>query len=108
MARRYHSVAETMLDESKADFHNSKLAFKFESLARTALQILRSPKEWAANLDVTSQQVSQWKNGAKIPTERRMEIVTKAKIFFCDLNRIEDEIDRALLAAYGPADKGRF
>lgn len=82
------------------------LTFKNESLVRRVLRVLVSPKEWAQVLGVTPQQVTSWKNGEAIPKARHLQIVTNAKEILMAQAELEKEIDRTLLALYGPAARG--
>ena len=81
--------------------------------SETALKALRKvlePKDLAQALDVSERTVQKWKSGeSHIPHSRTNDVLRHAKaIFLTDLNRLEDEIDRALLMQYGSADNGRF
>lgn len=82
-------------------------------MAETALKALKKvlePKNVAEALGVGERTVQKWKSGeSPIPSGREEGVLRQAKsVFLADLNRLEDEIDRALLMQYGPVDRGRF
>ena len=81
--------------------------------SETALKALKKvlePKYLAQALGISDRTVQKWKSGeSQIPSSRTGDVIRHAKsVFLADLNRLEDEIDRALLMQYGPSDKGRF
>lgn len=64
----------------------------------------------AGDLGISARTVQRWKSGQEaIPLGRHIQIVTTSKKYFLtDLHELEDAIDRALMAQFGAADKGRF
>lgn len=101
MARSSHNAALKLNAETQASSHHVNGGFQDETIARAALTQLSNSKEWGSSLEVSRQQVNQWKNGERIPETRRLQIVRVAKAFFMDLHKVEDAIDRCLLETYG-------
>lgn len=94
------NTAVLEIGESQPELQKSNC----HDLARRALRLIASPKEWSGRLGISSQQVYEWKNGGAIPERRQVQIVHIAKIFLLDLDDVEREIDRMLLRQYGSTD----